>query len=158
MAKRTRIVEEVQAAQAVQAVQAIQAAQALQAAQAASAPNSGFDPTIVAKFFAALAELRDEIREVRKELHEVRKELATGNAAMATHTEKFKSMESWQTAKSAECLRHQELTTKVTEAIHRLREDMELLRGQKEGIGIFWKFLIGLATLSSILAAFLAKH
>jgi hypothetical protein len=129
--------------------------------------NPGFDPTVVAQFFRTLEEfrsgqadfqrnmlgtvnsLRDEFRELRKEIQEIRKELAEGNRIFGVQEQQIKTMQEWTEKKAAECLRHQTLTTNITEEIHSLRMDMEHMKAVGSGLSLAWKIIAGVALLVS---------
>jgi len=114
---------------------------------------TGFDPAVVAKFFASLNEFRAEIKESRdesrQEAKDVRQALAKLDTTIATLTEKLKSIADWQASKSQECLRHQAQTSAAHDEIQALRQDLERSKGKSDGLSLAWKIIAGAALLIS---------
>jgi septal ring factor EnvC (AmiA/AmiB activator) len=130
---------------------------------------TGFSPEVVAQFFRTMSEFNIRLKELSVDIKDVRQELSTdlkavqkalaeGNAMFARHTEILKSIMDWQANKERECQKHQAGTAELTKTLQCIREEIQLLKGQREGIGLFWKFLIGFAALCSAIAAIWAKH
>ena len=119
----------------------------------AKASNTGFDPSIVARFFATLTELSADIKELRVEMQDIRKELARGHGIFAVHTEKLDSFSRWQVHKELECERHQKETQFVA-------NELATLRATGAGMSLAWKIIVGAATLLSVTAGLLTmlKH
>jgi hypothetical protein len=131
--------------------------------------NTGFSPEVVAQFFRTMSEFNSRLKdisvdfkefraEVAIDLKSVQKTLAEGHTMFATHSMILKNVTEWQAKKEAECAKHQAGTAELMKTLQAIREELQLLKGQRDGIGLFWKFLIGFAALCGALAAIWAKH
>ena len=126
-------------------------------------PTTGFDPVVVAKFFATMDEFRQEIRELRAEVKSINDRLADGAKNFALLDMRMRQQSDWQDRKADECRAHQEQTRElsaqarelaVTAAnvrdlqitVAALRDEIRDFKSQAAGITRLWKFLIAIAT------------
>jgi hypothetical protein len=115
--------------------------------------NTGFDPTVVARFFETMDDFQMRLDRLCQKIEdlgtEIRKELAAGKSTFASHELRIKALEERANAREREC--HE-----LRESSHDMKNAVSNLNAKGEGVGLAWKFGIGVATLLSVAATFLA--
>jgi len=72
--------------------------------------------------------------------------------------EQIKAHRAWEKSKDDDCCRHKALTAANEAKVNAMQNEITAIKATGQGIGLFWKALIGVASISGVLAAIWAKR